>query len=344
MSNPNTLIPAVDPRTPGSLPAAEDGVMEVSVDAFVIEDADVVRYLDRLRLRYATLANVDRPAAVSDIVNVDLEISVDGVVVPGGQVSGLSHRVGDGHLLEGLDEALVGVSAGHTLDIRTRVVGGELAGAEARLTVVVNFVAEHLLPPLDASFAMRVGAFGSVEELAEGTRSHLALQRRYAQLYAARRRIVERMVVASGITAPDSLIRDEADKARRSLVAEVQRHGMSFEDYLDALCTTQADEERRLLEAATERVTMHVVLDAFAEQEGVVVSDREIHSAVNYLAHRADVDPVAYLDTVDHGSMARHIRRGKALGAIMDRVVVRDTAGAVVTFDDLKGGEPYARP
>ena len=82
--------------------------ISVSVDAAEVTDDDVDDQLKGLQARFGTLTGVDRPAANGDFVVIDLAATVDGEAVEEAQTTGMSHEVGSGQLIEGLDEALDG--------------------------------------------------------------------------------------------------------------------------------------------------------------------------------------------------------------------------------------------
>src|SRR4051794_16895764 len=86
--------------------------LAVTVDDFPVTDAEVEEQLQNLRERFGSLSEVDRPAADGDFVVMDLVATNDGKVVEGAEVSEMSYQVGRGGMLDGLDEALVGMSAG----------------------------------------------------------------------------------------------------------------------------------------------------------------------------------------------------------------------------------------
>ena len=117
----------VDVRPEFDLPDY-DG-LEVTVDDAEVADADVDEQLDGLRERFATLTGVDRAAADGDFVSIDLSAAVDGAPVDDLTAKGLSYRVGEGSLLEGLDDAVTGLSAGESAEFATTLVGGDHVGA-----------------------------------------------------------------------------------------------------------------------------------------------------------------------------------------------------------------------
>ena len=68
--------------------------------------------MQALRERFATLVDVERAAADGDFVVLDLRATQGGEPVEGAEVAGMSYQVGRGGMLDGLDEALAGMSAG----------------------------------------------------------------------------------------------------------------------------------------------------------------------------------------------------------------------------------------
>lgn len=100
----------VDVRPEITLP--DLSALKITVDPIEITDEDVDKELQSLRARFGTLTGVERPIAEGDFVSIDLSATVDGEDVPEAKTEGLSHEVGSGQLIEGLDEALIGLSAG----------------------------------------------------------------------------------------------------------------------------------------------------------------------------------------------------------------------------------------
>ena len=79
---------------------------------------------------------------------IDLKATQDGEVVEGAEVAGMSYKVGRGGMLDGLDEALVGMSAGDERTFTSELVGGDLVGQHVEVAVAVTQVQEQELPEL----------------------------------------------------------------------------------------------------------------------------------------------------------------------------------------------------
>ncbi|HET8643783.1 MAG TPA: trigger factor, partial [Pseudonocardiaceae bacterium] len=141
----------VDVRPEIDLPAFDS--LQVTVEGAEVTDEEVDQQLEGLRARFGTLKGVERPAADDDFVVIDLAATVDGEDVPEASTKGLSYHVGSGELVEGIDDALRGASAGDTRTFTTTLVAGEHAGKSAEVAVTVESVRERELPPADDDFA-----------------------------------------------------------------------------------------------------------------------------------------------------------------------------------------------
>src|SRR5690606_15655679 len=148
-----------------------DGIT-LTVDDVEVTDEDVEARLDALRERFGTLVGVDRPATDGDFVVLDLTATVDGEEVD--SVSGSSYQVGSGNMLEGLDEALTGLSAGESTTFETSLAGGEHAGEQAQVSVTATTVKVRELPEADDDFAQLASEFDTIEELRVDLREQAA--------------------------------------------------------------------------------------------------------------------------------------------------------------------------
>ncbi len=96
-------------------------------------------------------------------MTIDLKATREGEDVEGGEVSGHSYKVGSGDMLEGLDDAVRGVSAGESATFTSQLLGGDLAGQDVDVTVSVTAVKEQELPGLDDDFAQTASEFDTID-------------------------------------------------------------------------------------------------------------------------------------------------------------------------------------
>ena len=153
----------VDVRPEIELP--DLAALKITVDPIEVSDEEVDTELQNLRARFGTLTGVERAAENGDFVSIDLSATVDGEEVPEAATEGLSHEVGSGQLIEGLDDAIVGLKEGESRVFTTTLAAGDHAGEEAQVTVTVKSVKERELPEPDDEFAQLASEFDTIEEL-----------------------------------------------------------------------------------------------------------------------------------------------------------------------------------
>ena len=319
--------------------------IEVTVDEVRIGDTDIDEALVNLRSRFATLKSVDRPAADGDFVQIDLAATVDGEEVPGGSATGISHEVGSGQLLPGLDEALVGMSADEAKPFTSKLVGGEYKDRDAEVAVTVKAVKEKQLPELDDDFAQLASEFDTLDELRDDLRKRLTKVKRMEQLYTARDKALEALVAATEVPTPSGVVREEVEYRKESMSDQLERVGGTLEEYLDSEGKTPDELDAELVKAAEDGVRAQLVLDTLAEREQIEVSDDEFGHEVVHRAQQARMAPQQYYDQLVRSGMAAavfgDVRRGKALALLLESVRIVDSAGEPVDVSALKDAEEH---
>ncbi len=328
----------VDVRPEITVPELES--IEVTVDELQIADSEVEEQLNGLRERFATLKTVERPAATGDFVQIDLAATVDGVEVPGGSATNISHEVGSNQLLPGMDDALVGMSANDSTTFTTQLAGGDFAGQDAEVAVTVRTVKEKELPPLDDDFAQLASEFDTLDELRADLLERITRVKKVEQLYAARDKVLADLVSAADVPAPEGVVREEVEHRKQAMVDELERMGASMEDYLASEDKTEEQIETELKDAASEGVRIQLLLDTLADREEIEVTDDEYGHEVVHRAQRVGMAPQAYYDQLVQagaaGAVYGDVRRGKALALVMEKVKITDAAGNVLSLDDLR--------
>lgn len=329
----------IDVRPELELPELD--TIEVTVDLAEVSDSDLDEQVATLRERFATLKTVERAALNGDYVQLDLAASVDGQDVPGGSATNVSHEVGSGQLVPGLDEVLVGMTAGQAANFNTQLVGGEYAGKDAQVSVSVRTVKEKQLPELDDSFASLASEFDTLEELRGDLRTRLERIKRMEQLYHARDKALNLLIEKAEVPAPEGVVREEIEHRKQTMTEQLERMGASLEDYLASEGKTVEEMDTEVEDAATEAVKVQLVLDALAEAQNVEVSDDEFGYEVVNRAKRAGVAPQEYYEhlmrTGNAAGVFGDVRRGKALTMLLEKIRIADSDGNQLSLDDLRG-------
>jgi trigger factor len=311
--------------------------LPVTVDNAVVTPDEVEEYIGGLRERFASLKGVDRPVEDGDFTSIDLAASVDGEPVEDAQVSGYSYQVGSGSLLEGLDEALTGLTAGESTTFTAELVGGEHGGEQAEVTVTVHSVKVKELPELDDEFAQSASEYDTLGEFRAGTRGQLENMKRMQQVGQARERALDAVLSKIDIPLPDSMVSSEIQMRRDSLDEQLERAGTSMDDYLATSGQTAEQLETDISDSARRSVKAGFVLDQLARQEELNIEQDELNSFVIEQAYRMGVQPdrlaQELADRNQIGSVITEVLRGKALTVITERAAVTDEAGQPVDIE-----------
>jgi trigger factor len=319
----------VDIRPAFDLPDV-DG-MPVTVDDANVTPDEVEEYLGTLRERFASLKTVDRAAAEGDYVSIDLSASADGQEVEDAQASGLSYQLGDDSLLDGLDEALTGMSAGESRTFQARLAGGEHAGEEADVTVTVHSVKVQDLPELDDSFAQLASEFDTLGELRADTRGQLERFKRTQQVSQARDRALEALMAKIDIPLPEKTVADEVRRRSEGIDEQLQRSGRGREEYLETVGKTAEELDTEIEQEARRSVKMGFVLDKFAMDNELGVDEGELSTFVVQQAQRMGVAPDQLARHLTESgqvtAVVQDVLRSKALDLLMERAAIKDESG-----------------
>lgn len=319
----------VDVRPSFEIPDVDQ--LSVVVDNADVSPDQVEEYLRALRERFASLRSVDRPVEDGDYVSIDLAAQVDGQDVEDAQATGISYEVGSGDILDGLDQALIGMSADETTTFTSELVGGEHAGSLADVTVTVRSVKVKDLPDLDDDFAQSASEYNTVGELRSNTRKQLEAMRRAGQAGQARDRAIEALLDRIDVPLPDAIVTHEIEHRHESLTEELKRAGITMETFLASRDLTPADLEKEIGDDVRRSVKARFILDKFADDEELSAEQDEIAQYVTQLAYQQGISPDEFARQLANsgqlGAVISDLIRTKAADLLAHRVKVTDESG-----------------
>jgi trigger factor len=334
----------VDVRPEITLPDL-DG-LAVSVDDVQIDEDDVTEQLDQLRARFGTLTGVDRPAATDDFVQIDLSASVDGEEIEEATTTGYSYQVGQGGLIDGIDEAIEGLSAEESKTFTSKLVAGEYADKDAEVTVKVTAVKERQLPDADDEFAQLASEFDTLDELVADLRERLGRVKRMEQVTQARDKILDAIVDGTEVPLPESVVEAEVESRAHDAVHAFDHDDAKFAEFLETQGKTREEFDAETRTEAEKSVKTRLVLDALADAEEVQVNDQELTERIVYQAQQYGMQPEQFVQRIQEagqlGAIYSDVRRSKALITAVRAATVTDESGEPVDLSDLLGDEDEA--
>src|SRR5690606_34023797 len=314
--------------------------VEVTVDDATVTEEQVDDQLGNLRERFSTLTGAGRAAQSGDHVSIDLSAAIDGDALEDVQASGVSYEVGTNTMLEGLDEAIEGLSEGESATFSTKLVGGEYEGKEADVTVTVHSVKVKELPELDDEFAQMASEFDTIEELRADVRKRRGEMPARPQRAQARDRAMEKLVDSVDIPLPESVVTDEVNRRRQSLEQQLQQGGLSKESYLESQGQSEEEFEEELEKSATAAVKAGFVLDQLAVQEELSAGQEELSGYVIEQAQRMGVSPDQLVQHLVQSNQIQvaytEVVRSKAMDLVAAKAKVVDESGNEVRTADAE--------
>ncbi|MBL1078563.1 trigger factor [Nocardia sp. 2] len=329
----------VDVRPEITLP--EYDKIAVTVDPIEITDADIEEQLTSLRQRFGTLKGVERAIENGDFVSIDLTATVDGEAVEEASTTGLSHEVGSGQLIEGLDETLIGLKEGESKDFTSKLVAGEHAGKEAVITVTVQSVKERELPEADDDFAQLASEFDTIDELKSDLKGRVERVKKVQQAGDIRDKVLEALLEATEIPLPEKVVQAEIDAVEHDAVHGFDHDEAKLAEALEAQGSSLDEFKADTKQAAEKSVKTQLLLDTVAEAENTQVGQDELYERIIFQAQRYGMSPDQFIQQIQQagqlGAVFADVRRGKALAGVVIKATVTDTAGNTVDTAEMFG-------
>ncbi len=265
-----------------------------------VTEEQVAEQLDRLREQRANwtpLAEGVRPAE-GQLVSVTVATLTDGE--PAGDAAPHSLVIGEGQAIPDLEERIMTMLPGETLDAEVRLPEDhpdEARRGEARsVRITLHEVKSKALPELDDAFAREVGDFADLAALRVALREDLEAEAVRSADAAVRDQVIQAVAEANEVPAPPSLV-------RRLLAAYAEGYRVP-EDQAEAFATSF----RPVAEAQVRR---ELVLDAVVSAQNLRATEEELDARIAELAGARGVEP---------GALYAQLEQGKRLGELEHQI------------------------
>ena len=320
-----TFTIEVDIRPEIALPNFSE--IKLEVDDVKVTESDIDEQVQALRTRFGTLTTVEKVVASGDFVTIDLVATKDGQPLDGGTANDLSYEVGSASMIDGLDEALIGLSTGGEKSFETALVG-MAEGEKGSVKVSVKAVKERELPPVDDAFAKLASEFETLAELKADLTTRLTRLKEMEQGAQARDLLVEKLISSVDIPLPEEIIEAEVN------------------DHLEKEGRLEDDKHRaEVNEEVKTTITREFLLDSIVKAESVAVNESELTEYLVRAASRYGMTPDQFIKEVSQAgqvtTMVAEVARAKALAQVLGRVKVVDKSGKKV---DLEALAPKSEP
>ncbi len=329
----------VDVRPDFDLP--DLSALTITVDPIQVSDEDIDAELQTLRARFGTLTGVERPAASGDFVSIDLSATIGGEDVPEAATKGLSHEVGSGQLIEGLDDAIVGLSAGESKAFTTELAAGPHAGKEAEVTVTVVAVKERELPEPDDEFAQLASEFDTIDELRANLSDQVGRVKRVQQAEQIRTAALDALIEQVDMPLPEAIVQAQVDSTLHNALHGLDHDEAKLAEALEKQGTTREKFEVDARSEAEKAIKTQLLLDALGDDLDIQVGQDDLTERLVVTSRQYGIQPqelLGYLQQQNQlPAMFADVRRGLTIAAAVEAATVKDTDGTVIDTTEFFG-------
>jgi trigger factor len=325
------IRPVAQPQYDYELPTADDAEWQFTATVPVQPKVDVVDWtelevgkpdaevpeelvaqeLEALRESVAELVPAEGRAAregdtlVVDIVSPDGEAQRDTVV-----------ELGAGRLVDEVEAALVGASAGETKSVTYELADESTASVE----IHVKEISEKVLPELDDELARAASEFDTIAELRADIESRVREAVDAEIENAFRANAVDALVAASKVSPAGPLVESRTRELLNGFIRSLERRGIAPETYLQLTGRSAEELTRSMQMEAALSVARELALEAVADKVGIEVSDDEVKALVREQAEAAGEDPEQVIEDLWQHGRQEDLREDLRLRAALDRV------------------------
>jgi trigger factor len=295
-------------------------VTEVKPEEIGFAINDLARMLVREEL-------VDRPAKKDDAAIIDFDVLVNGVPIEGGSAKDFNIVIGEGKMIPGFEDAIIGMSAGETKDFKLtfpKDYKEGLADKEADFKIAVKQILSRAVPQIDDELAKRLGVSGK-DELRTKMEENIRNEKSSKDSQRAEIDAVKKVVDAATIgELPPKMIHDEVHRLIHEFEHDLAHQKIDLQTYLGSVGKNKDDLEKEFEPKAIERLRTSLVVDEYAEQEKLTVDekqvDKEWEQQKQYYANQPEV-----LSEVRRPAYRQHLRNRllkiKAVDLITSKLV-----------------------
>ncbi|MBE5037026.1 trigger factor [Subdoligranulum sp. DSM 109015] len=261
-----------------TLPAGTDTVTDEDVDSYI--ETNILS-------NFATDEQVtDRAAEMGDTVNIDYVGSVDGVEFDGGSAQGYDLTLGSGSFIDDFEDQIAGHTPGETFNVEVTFPdpyqnNPDLAGKEAVFVTTLNYISESVNPELtDAWVAENINPYlelTTVDSLKTYVHDSLVESNMSNAVY---QQLVENTTFAE--TYPESATQYFNDSFLFSYYIYAANYGMTLDEFVSATGYGSAADLLTMASSSIENsMKQALLMQAIAEQEGVVCDDAALDANIN---------------------------------------------------------------
>ena len=197
------------------------GLENIKVEKPTVEitEADIDKMVNVLRKQQATWTETQDAAKAEDRVTLDFSGSIDGEEFEGGKASDFVLLMGQGRMIPGFEDGIVGHKAGDQFDINVTFPAEyhseNLKGKAAKFAVTLKKVEVMVLPELTDEFVSKFGPNSkTVADLRVEIKKNMERELKNALVSRVKNQVIDGLIEQNPLDVPAAAIEQEIEVLR----------------------------------------------------------------------------------------------------------------------------------
>lgn len=289
---------------------------------------DISEITDRLKKGFASKKTVQRPAKLTDEVNIDFEGKKDGIAFDGGKGEKYDLVLGGNSFIPGFEDGIIGKKTGETFDLKLTFPedyhADNLKGAEVVFTTTINEIKEVVEPELNDELAAKAGPFKTVEELEDDIKREITKQKETEAIEKLKDDLVAELVEKSTVPVPDVLLKDQMKLIEQDTNRNLMYRGVSIDDYIKSLKYKDKNDwlENEVRPIAEKRVKAGLLLAELSKVEKIEATENELLEKINQLGKQYPSE-----------DMRKHLKTPEVQRDVANRILTEKTVDRLVSLN-----------
>ncbi|MDH2926412.1 trigger factor [Lonepinella koalarum] len=305
--------------------------IKVEKPSVEITEADVDNMVNVLRKQQATWSASQDAAKAEDRVTIDFAGSVDGEQFEGGQATDFVLAMGQGRMIPGFEDGIVGHKAGEQFDIDVTFPAEyhaeNLKGKAAKFAITLKKVEVQVLPELTDEFVAKFGPnTKTVDDLRAEIRKNMQRELKNALVARVKQQVIDGLIAENAIDVPVSAVDEEIEVLRKQAA---QRFGGNAQQ------TAQLPREL-FEEQAKRRVQVGLLFSAVIKANELKADEDRVKAMIADIAsaYEQPAEVVEYYNKNNElmGNIRNVVLEEQAVDAILAKAQVTEKASS---FDEI---------